>query len=474
MINCESCGAPCSDFSSFCTFCKAPLTIARRKQNRTRGKLTEVFQQVPPQPPKAAVAAVSVSSSLSCPKCAKTLLSDALFCTGCGTNVKKAVSIFCGLCSAPKVAGKKGDAQVCPNCDPDQVLPPVLLQPRRSMVVDPNAQRDATMKLHLTQGTLLNVSSAAPSKAKLIKWNQLLLEREVGEGAYSVVYAAKYHQNIAVAVKVLSMDSSEENKEDFEREVSVLQSLSHPSIVKFHGAVVEDNKLAYVLEFCSNGSLSYLLVRDDIAMSWERRIGWARTVAEGLAYLHGLKPKLIHRDLTSNNLFVTSNFNIRIGDFGLCKAKSLSMEVAKEARSKGERVAAAERAMGLNRLTTARMSTVAFSTSAGTPAFMAPELFSGGLANERIDIYAFGIVLNELCTRDWAFCEMEDDEIRQTVLKGGRPEQASWAPDEMNKLIDKCWNQDPAKRPIATALVTLIKALAHLTWKEPPNANDAF
>lgn len=59
--------------------------------------------------------------------------------------------------------------------------------------------------------------------------------------------------------------------------------------------------------------------------------------------MHGLKPKLIHRDLTSNNLFVTADFKIRIGDFGLCKAKSLSIEVAKEARSKGEKVAAGER-----------------------------------------------------------------------------------------------------------------------------------
>lgn len=90
------------------------------------------------------------------------------------------------------------------------------------------------------------------------------------------MYAAKYHQNIPVAVKLLTMDSSQENKEDFEREVSVLQSLSHPSIVKFHGAVLEESKLAYVLEFCQNGSLSYLIVRDDITMRWERRIGWAR------------------------------------------------------------------------------------------------------------------------------------------------------------------------------------------------------
>ena len=101
-----------------------------------------------------------------------------------------------------------------------------------------------------------------------------------------------------MAVKLLKMDSSPENVADFKLEVAVLASLSHPSIVKFHGAVFEEEKLAYVLEFCANGSLSYLLVRDDVEMLWERRIGWARQVAEGLAYLHGQRPKLIHRDLS--------------------------------------------------------------------------------------------------------------------------------------------------------------------------------
>jgi hypothetical protein len=237
---------------SFALF-QSPLTIARRKQNRTRGKLTEVFQQT--AKPEATVASprsasprsVASPRSCTCPGCSVSLLPDALFCTKCGTNVKNAVKQFCGLCSSAKVAGKS-DALICPSCEPDQAGPIQL--PRRSMVVDPSAQRDAAMKLHLMPGTLLNVSSTSQSKAKIIKWSQLLLEREVGEGAYSVVYAAKYHQNIPVAVKLLTMDSSQENREDFEREVSVLQSLNHPSIVKFHGAVLEESKVAFVLFSC--------------------------------------------------------------------------------------------------------------------------------------------------------------------------------------------------------------------------------
>jgi serine/threonine protein kinase len=121
------------------------------------------------------------------------------------------------------------------------------------------------------------------------------------------------------------------------------------------------------------------------------------------------------------------------------------------------------------------MSSVAFSTSAGTPSFMAPglfvvvericlfltmfllELFSGSACSERIDIYAFGVVLNELMTRDWAFAEFEEEEIKTRVLKEQRPEMAEWCPDELNKLIAKCWAQDASKRPSAANVVTLIK-----------------
>ena len=75
-------------------------------------------------------------------------------------------------------------------------------------------------------------------------------------------------------------------------EVSVMHRVQHPGIVKFLGAAFEEDRLAYVLEYCKNGSLSFLLVREDVSMSWERRLGWARSIAEAVQYLHGLKPKV--------------------------------------------------------------------------------------------------------------------------------------------------------------------------------------
>ncbi len=483
---CESCGAPVDSFAglNFCQFCSAPLTFARRKAaNRTRGKLTDVFQQGPPSPrpvagatsprgaaaasssPRGAPKATPPSRAAPCSSCKAELMPNAVFCTKCGTNVAKATAQFCAVCGGGKVAGKTAAATlVCPKCEPEAAGPVKL--PRDSMVVDIETTRTAGMKLHLMQGTLLNVAAAEHAPVKSIKWAQLMLEREIGSGAYSTVYAAKYHQNIAVAVKLLQMDSSSENVADFKLEVAVLASLSHASIVKFHGAVFDEEKLAYVLEYCANGSLSYLLVRDDVEMLWERRINWAKQVAEGLAYLHTKRPKIIHRDLKSDNLFVTANWQIKIGDFGLCKAKSLSQELAKAQAGRGEKH------MGLNRMLSSRASVVAFSSAAGTPAYMAPELFrTGAMCSEKIDVYAFGIVLSELVSREWAFAQTDEDHIKELVLAGERPELPEWTPPELVKLIRQCVDADASKRPGQT-LLAMLKALPHGTWREPPNTNS--
>lgn len=103
----------------------------------------------------------------ACSGCATPLLSDSFFCTKCGKNVKEAAAQFCGLCSSSKVAGKSAGTLVCPSCEPDSVGPVQLS--RRSMAVNAATEKDASMKLHLTQGTLLNVSSASKTNAKLIK-----------------------------------------------------------------------------------------------------------------------------------------------------------------------------------------------------------------------------------------------------------------------------------------------------------------
>lgn len=98
---------------------------------------------------------------------------------------------------------------------------------------------------------------------------------------------------------------------------------------------------------------------------------WCIQILEALNYLHTLDPPIIHRDLKCSNIFIESKTSkIIIGDLGLSKRRG-------------------EEQMSI----------------AGTPEFMAPEIFANGVYDEKVDIYAFGMCILELITRQVPYSE---------------------------------------------------------------------
>ena len=93
---------------------------------------------------------------------------------------------------------------------------------------------------------------------------------------------------------------------------------------------------------------------------------WSVQILEGLKYLHTRNPPIIHRDLKCSNIFIDGKTSkIMIGDLGLSKRlwEGTQMSIA------------------------------------GTPEFMAPEIFANGVYDEKVDIYAFGMCVLELITK---------------------------------------------------------------------------
>ena len=98
---------------------------------------------------------------------------------------------------------------------------------------------------------------------------------------------------------------------------------------------------------------------------------WCIQILEALNYLHTLDPPIIHRDLKCSNIFIESKTSkIIIGDLGLSKRRG-------------------DEQMSI----------------AGTPEFMAPEIFANGVYDEKVDIYAFGMCILELITRQVPYSE---------------------------------------------------------------------
>ena len=93
---------------------------------------------------------------------------------------------------------------------------------------------------------------------------------------------------------------------DFRREVGVLSRLDHKNIIKFHAATTKAPNLTVVMEYVERGDFAAMLYQRQQKLPWKLRLSIARDVAAGIAYLHSLNPKIIHRDIKASNVLVNS------------------------------------------------------------------------------------------------------------------------------------------------------------------------
>ncbi|KAL6215047.1 hypothetical protein ACLB2K_014478 [Fragaria x ananassa] len=195
-----------------------------------------------------------------------------------------------------------------------------------------------------------------------------LAENLIGRGGSSQVYKGCLPDGKELAVKILK--PSEDVLKEFVLEIEIITTLNHKNIISLLGFCFEDNNLLLVYDFLPRGSLEENLhgsKKDPNAFGWNERYKVAVGVAEALEYLHsGSAQPVIHRDVKSSNILLSDDFEPQLSDFGLAKWASTSS------------------------------SHITCTDVAGTFGYLAPEYFMYGKVNDKIDVYAFGVVLLEL------------------------------------------------------------------------------
>ncbi|KAI3761714.1 hypothetical protein L1987_52135 [Smallanthus sonchifolius] len=194
-------------------------------------------------------------------------------------------------------------------------------------------------------------------------------ENVIGEGGNSQVYRGCLPDGRELAVKLLN--TSEDALKEFVLEIEIITALHHENIISLFGFCFEDNKLLLVYDLLSRGSLEDNLHgnKKDTKFGWSERYKVATGVAEALVYLHSKCDKpVIHRDVKSSNILLSDDFEPQLSDFGLAKWATPT---------------------GLH---------ITCTDVAGTFGYLAPEYFMHGKVTEKIDVYAFGVVLLELLT----------------------------------------------------------------------------
>ncbi|KAL5211119.1 hypothetical protein ABZP36_006742 [Zizania latifolia] len=223
---------------------------------------------------------------------------------------------------------------------------------------------------------LKRMLDAVPSRCRWFRYEELYDSTNhfssanlIGKGAHSKVYRGSLAVGQPVAIK-LSKASAEASK-DFLREVDIITKLRHHRIVPLIGVCVEGLNLISIYAYLPRGSLEDNLhgKRSKPTLSWEKRYKAALGVAEALSYVHsGHSRPVIHRDVKSSNILLTDEFEPQLSDFGLA-IWALS-----------------------------NSASLTHSDVVGTFGYLAPEYFMYGKVTDKVDVYAFGVVLLELLT----------------------------------------------------------------------------
>lgn len=263
--------------------------------------------------------------------------------------------------------------------------------------------------------------SEIPSWA-LINFAEIDLGDRIGGGGVGVIYRG-YWGRQQVALKTLfDPRISEELKKEYMDELLVMSKVKHSNIVTFMGACMTPPNLCFVMEICEC-SLDQILHVDRTRPSDHDSIQMAIDVASAMEYLHsGCRPTMIHRDLKPLNILKAYNGSMKLCDFGLVNCKN---------------------------------------SQAGTPSYMAPELYLNRPYNKSVDVYAFGIVLWEIISKVRPFLGLSVPEIRDRVVNGERPSlRELHCSRRCLDLIESCWRGEVEERPDFTFIVDELIAIS--------------
>ncbi|EMD38930.1 hypothetical protein CERSUDRAFT_112640 [Gelatoporia subvermispora B] len=249
---------------------------------------------------------------------------------------------------------------------------------------------------------------------------QFQLGNCIGRGQFGAVYRAlNLNTGQMVAVKRIRLEGlKEEEIAQLMKEVDLVKSLSHPSIVKYEGMARDADTLSIVLEYAENGSLGQTL-RAFGKLNERLVASYVVKILEGLDYLH--QSDVVHCDLKAANILTTKNGNVKLSDFGV----SLNLR-------------AMEREM---------------KDVAGTPNWMAPEVIELKGASTKSDIWSLACTVIELLTGRPPYADIPNSmSVMFRIVEDDMPPIPEGCSESLQDFLKLCLNKDPTKRPSAEML----------------------
>ncbi|KAF3851158.1 hypothetical protein F7725_012930 [Dissostichus mawsoni] len=317
-----------------------------------------------------------------------------------------------------------------------------------------------------------------------IKRHNIVLKRELGEGAFGKVFLAECYnlspdqEKILVAVKTLK-EASENARKDFHREAELLTNLQHEHIVTFYGVCVESDPLIMVFEYMKHGDLNKFLrygsflhyIKQSsryqqlalvhvvlmsegqntrpVELTQSQMLHIAQQIASGMVYL--ASQHFVHRDLATRNCLVGENLLVKIGDFGMSRdvystdyyraflehsgrSKAGLMHIYKTERERDRQAGLeTERKVGGHTMLPIR--------------WMPPESIMYRKFTTESDVWSLGVVLWEIFTygkQPWY--QLSNNEVIECITQGRVLQRPRTCLKEVYDLMLGCWQREPHMR----------------------------
>ena len=231
----------------------------------------------------------------------------------------------------------------------------------------------------------------------------------LGTGRTAIVYLANDERGRQVALKIPRPGIMQDPvmSRVFYTEVVMLKSLEHPNVVRYYGGAPTGAQAHLAMQFFSDGEL------DPEPVKLEQGLRLLADIAAALEYCHA--QRVVHQDVKPSNIYV-DNGKAYLADFGAASSEQVQ------------------------------------NPPAGSPFYMAPEIFRGENGTPRTDIYSFGVVAFELLTKVRPLLgdsleELQALHLTQTPRMSKEVNPA--IPTQVARMVDRCLAKEPHLRPTA-------------------------
>ncbi|XP_048963855.1 tyrosine-protein kinase Fer isoform X3 [Vulpes vulpes] len=286
-----------------------------------------------------------------------------------------------------------------------------------------------TTKQVITKKSGVVLLNPIPKDKKwVLNHEDVTLGELLGKGNFGEVYKGILKDKTAVAVKTCKEDLPQELKIKFLQEAKILKQYDHPNIVKLIGVCTQRQPIYIIMELVPGGDfLSFLRKKKD-EIKLKQLVKFSLDAASGMSYLES--KNCIHRDLAARNCLVGENNVLKISDFGMSRQEDGGVYSSS----------------GLKQIPIK---------------WTAPEALNYGRYSSESDVWSFGILLWE--TFSLGVCPypgMTNQQAREQVERGYRMSAPQHCPEDIFKIMMKCWDYKPENRPKFSELqkeLTVIK-----------------